>query len=40
MLNYTYKIKNWGFSTSDIIDFSLLISLLLSWDNILDFKNI
>lgn len=32
--------QNWGFSIGDIIDVSLLNSLLLSWDNVLDFKNI
>jgi len=32
--------QNWGFIIGDIIDFILLNSLSLSWDNILDFKNI
>jgi hypothetical protein len=30
--------RNWGFSTSEIIDSSLLNSPLLSWDGILDKK--
>jgi hypothetical protein len=31
---------NWGFSTSEIIDSSLLNSPLLSWDGIQDLKNL
>jgi hypothetical protein len=33
---YIYKYINWGFNISEIIDTSLLNSLLLSWDGILD----
>jgi hypothetical protein len=34
--NIGLYIYNWGFNTSEIIDSSLLNSLLLNWDSILD----